>query len=173
MKIYIKYLRNYICPLSEIQGLSAAGLVNATVLTPGQPVNVGGQPFHITTTGSASSNIGQRPGPQRMIIANQPTGVGVTSGALHHVATGTIGQPKLLVPAQQVTLLSNGGSVANATQNIEIKKEGLIINSTICIYLVLYYCTQLTNIPASTNVHKRFLFQIKLKLTKFCQGPSE
>ena len=135
-------MRNYICPLSEIQGLSAAGLVNATVLTPGQPVNVGGQPFHITTTGSASSNIGQRPGPQRMIIANQPTGVGVTSGALHHVATGTIGQPKLLVPAQQVTLLSNGGSVANATQNIEIKKEGIITKFTSYINLV-NLCTQI------------------------------
>ena len=89
-----------------------------------------------------------------MIIANQPTGVGVTSGALHHVATGTIGQPKLLVPAQQVTLLSNGGSVANATQNIEIKKEGIITKFTSYINLV-----QIKDILSRTNFHVNVYFR--------------
>ena len=82
---------------------------------------MGGQPFQIATSVPGGTAI-QRQGPQKFIVANQPTGA--ATGTVHHVATGGIGQPRLIVPAQQVALLSNGGSVTNATQNIEIKKEG-------------------------------------------------
>ena len=86
-----------------------------------------GQPFQIATTVPGNPSMGQRQGPQKFIVANQPTGV--ATGTVHHVAAGNIGQPRLIVPAQQVALLSNGGSVTNATQNIEIKKEGKYIAS--------------------------------------------
>ena len=104
--------------------MTTTGVVNATVLTtPGQPINMApGQPFQIATSVPGSPQLAQRPGPQKFIVANQPGGV--ATGTVHHVATGAIGQPRLIVPAQQVALLSNGGGVANATQNIEIKKEG-------------------------------------------------
>ena len=107
--------------------MTTTGVVNATVLTtPGQPINMApGQPFHIATSVPGSPQLAQRPGPQKFIVANQPGGV--ATGTVHHVATGAIGQPRLIVPAQQVALLSNGGGVANATQNIEIKKEGSLI----------------------------------------------
>ena len=108
---------------SEFQGLTTAGVVNATVLTPGQPINMAGQPFQIANSLPGSpATIGQRHCPQKFIVANQPGGV--ATGTVHHVSTGGIGQPRLIVPAQQVALLSNGGNVTNATQNIEIKKEG-------------------------------------------------
>ena len=84
---------------------------------------MGGQPFQIATSLPGNpATIGQRQGPQKFIVANQPAGV--ATGTVHQVSTGGIGQPRLIVPAQQVALLSNGGNVTNATQNIEIKKEG-------------------------------------------------
>ena len=118
--LHEKLGNNNFCHLTEIQGLTTAGVVNATVLTtPGQPINMApGQPFQIATSVPGSPQLAQRQGPQKFIVANQP------GGTVHHVATGAIGQPRLIVPAQQVALLSNGGGVANATQNIEIKKEG-------------------------------------------------
>merc|ERR1719384_47406 len=103
---------------TQIQGLTTAGVVNATVLAPGQPINMANQPFQIAT--SVPGGL-QRHGTQKFIVANQPTGI--AGGTVHHVAAGGIGQPRLIVPANQVALLSNGGSVTNANQNIEIKKE--------------------------------------------------
>lgn len=100
--------------------LTNNGFVNATVLTQGQPINMAGQPFHIATTVPGSQGF-QRQVPQKFIVANQPGGM--ATGTVHHVAAGSFGQPRLIVPAQQVALLNNGGSVTNATQNIEIKKE--------------------------------------------------
>ena len=105
----------------DIQNLPTAGIVNATVLTPGQPLNVTGQPFQIASAVSAGNSVcHQRPGTQKLIVASQAAG-----GPLHHVTTGNIGQPRLIVPAQQVALISsNGGSTTTSMQNIEIKKEG-------------------------------------------------
>ena len=90
------------------------------MLTPGQPINMAGQPFQIATTIPGNTGIVQRQGPQKFIVANQPSGITTGGGTVHPVS----GQPRLIVPAQQVALLSNGGSVSNTPQNIEIKKEG-------------------------------------------------
>ena len=111
----------------NIKGLTNNGFVNATVLTQGQPINMAGQPFQIATSVPGGQGL-QRQVPQKFIVANQPGGM--TAGTVHHVAaTGSIGQPRLIVPAQQVALLSNGSSVTNnATQNMEIKKEGMFSN---------------------------------------------
>ena len=121
--------------------MTTAGVVNATVLSPGQPINMGGQPFQIATSIPGGQTIGQRQGPQKFIVANQPGGV--ATGTVHHVSTGGIGQPRLIVPAQQVALLSNGGNVTNATQNIEIKKEGERGNIITCSFVFPNYLLKL------------------------------
>ena len=111
----------------NIKGLTNNGFGNARVLTQGQPTNMAGQPFQIATSVPGSQGI-QRQVPQKFIVANQPGGM--TARTAHHVAAAeSIGQPRLIVPAHQVALLSNGSSVTNnATQNMEIKKEGMFSN---------------------------------------------
>lgn len=89
----------------DLQGLQAAGgVLNATVLTQsGQPLNVAhGQPIQLTSPGIRSA--GGVATPQKLIVA-QPA-------------------PRLIVPAHQVLLTSNGTGTNGATQNLEIKKEG-------------------------------------------------
>lgn len=80
--------------------MPASMLANATVLTSsGQPFHLAGhsgQPFHLAQTASG----------QKLIVTTQQPG----------------GQPKLIVPAQQLAVLQSNG--AQGTQQVELKQEG-------------------------------------------------
>ena len=75
------------------------------------PISMGGQPFQLAhATMGGSAGVAGAAGPQKLIVA-QPTGPG--------------GQPRLIVPAQQVALLtSNGGTTPTTQAVVETKKEG-------------------------------------------------
>ncbi len=81
--------------------IPAAAVLNATVLTAsGQPIQLTQQP------GGGLAGLG---GPQKLIVTQQGPG----------------GQPRLIVPAQQLALLSNGGPPQAASNNTgEAKKDG-------------------------------------------------
>ena len=86
----------------DIQGMPASGVLNATVLS-GQPISVTpGQSFQLAGPGATVRPV--TAAPQKLIVA----------------PPSAIGQPRLIVPAQQMLIASNG----NGNTPQDAKKEG-------------------------------------------------